>query len=472
MSNSDSTLEITNPQPLEPFGWRAECGSLLRLSGPLMISQLAQSGMGVADTLMAGRHSATSLAGVAVGASLWTPVFLALSGTLIALSPLFARTFSANERTATKSIFQHSLWILLILAPLAILLLQQSSKLFSLLGVDERAHTQASGYLDALCWALPAIGLIQILRSINEGTLQTRQYMLVSLAAFFCNIPLNYLLIYGSWGIPELGGIGCGWATTLVLWIQVVILWVLTQKNSRLASLQLFRHWRPPQVDKMLQLLALGLPIGLTLLAETSMFSMISLFIAKLGSTAVSGHQVAFSAVSVAFMLPLSLSTAVSLRCGFHLGCEHADLARHCWRLGITLALIFASLSSLVIALLPRQIAALYSPTIEIQDVAVELLLIAGLLHSLDALQVTTAAALRSYQDTRYTLWIMLLVSWGIALPLGYTLGMTNLFTPAMGPKGFWVGLICGLAVGFVLLLARLHFFTSHPQRFRDPARV
>ncbi len=429
---------------------------MLILSAPLVISLLAQSGMTLTDTLMAGRHSDISLAGVAVGSSLWMPIMLSLMGILMAVTPFVAQAFGAGRYREVKWIVQQGFWLSLVLGVLFMGILQQSGFVFDLLDISGPVRGQAQGYTEAIAWGLPATAAFQVLRSLNEGFHQTRPYMLVSLVALLCNIPLNYILIYGHFGLPELGGVGCGWATAISLWLQLFMLLGLTLMDRRRFRIKLFRHWRRPDPRRLGALLQLGLPMGVALLIETSMFSLIALFLATLGATVVAGHQVAFSFITLSFMLPLSLSTALTIRCGYQLGRGQPELARISAQVGLVIALFIACLTTLLMFLLPAQIAGLYTDSLAVQEVAVSLLFLAAIFHCADALQVVAAGALRGYKDTRIPFLVVLMAFWIIGLPLGYILGMTDLLGAALGARGFWIGLIAGLSSAALLLCWRL----------------
>ncbi|MDH5546147.1 MAG: MATE family efflux transporter [Gammaproteobacteria bacterium] len=438
-----------------------ESRALLVLATPIVISQLAQMGMSFTDTVMSGRHAESSLAGVAIGSSVWIPCFLFLTGVLMAVTPFVAQAWGAQQHKDIRVTVQQGMWLALALGIAMMLVMQSLGIIFDYMEMEPVAYEQARGYSYAVSFGLPAMALFVVLRSLNEGTHFTRPYMYVSIGAVLLNIPLNYIFVYGKLGLPEMGGVGCGWATALVLYLEFFALLFVTRRQKELNTLGWFTNWQKPELSRIMELLRLGIPIGIGLLIESSMFSLIALFLAKLGSTAVAGHQVAMSFVSLMFMVPLSLAMGLTIRCGYFVGRGEPDKARYAAFLGMGLTLCCACIFSSSMLLFPQYIASLYSNDVAVQALAVKLLFFGAIFQFSDAIQVSAAGVLRGYKDTRFTFVTMLLAYWGIGLPLGYMLGVTEIFGSALGAQGFWVGLIAGLGFASVFLAARVHMISK-----------
>jgi len=445
----------------------SEAKALLLLSVPIVISQLAQMGMNFTDTIMAGRHSETSLAGVAIGSSFWVPGFLFLVGVLMAITPMVAQAWGAHNTKDIKHTIQQGFLLAIALGLSMMFVLQLLVNVFDLMDMEAQTRTQAKGYLFAVSFGLPALAFFQTLRGLNEGVHITRSFMYVSLIALVINIPLNYIFIYGKFGLPELGGAGCGWATAIVLWLELFLMLFISLKNRILSKIGWQHHWSRLDLQKIIEILKLGIPIGVALLIESSMFALIALFLAKLGSTVVAGHQVAMSFISTLFMVPLSLSLALTIRCGFHIGQGNPQSARYIGLMGLALTLVTAALFSLLITLSSENIAALYSTNPMVKSLAVELLFLAAIFQFSDAVQVTAAGILRGYKDTRFAFYTVLIAYWVVGLPLGYSLALTSFWGKEYGAQGFWIGLIAGLGVASVslalrfLALSRKHIYTE-----------
>jgi len=446
MSKSDNT----NPKRFLP-----EAKALLLLAGPIIVSQLAQMSMSFTDTVMAGRHHENSLAGVAIGSSLWIPCFLFLMGLLMATTPMIAQAWGTGKTTDIKHSMQQAMWLAVASGIVMMIVLQLLSGVLDMVTMDDQARAQAKGYVLAISYGLPALAVLQVLRGLNDGAQLTRPFMYVSLIAMLLNIPLNYLFIYGKFGIPAMGGIGCGWATALVICLEVLLMLWLTLKNPKFIHIKWQTNWCRPEPQKLKEILKLGTPIGIALLIESSMFALIALFLASLGNTVVAGHQVAISVTSLLFMIPLSISMALTIRCGYCLGKNQPQRARYIGFMGIGFTLISAAIFSILILLASEQIAALYTTNPVVQALAIKLLLLAAIFQFSDAAQVAAAGVLRGYKDTRFAFFVVLIAYWGVGLPLGYSLALTPFWATPYGAQGFWIGLIAGLGIASVLLTRR-----------------
>jgi MATE family multidrug resistance protein len=322
--------------------------------------------------------------------------------------------------------------------------------------VEVSLRATAMGYLQAIAFGFPALALYQVLRGFSDGLGSTRPSMVISLFGLLLNIPLNYVFIYGKLGLPAMGGVGCGWATALVMWFMfgAMLLWVHWAPVYQ--SSRLFEHLERPQWVAIRGLLAVGLPIGIAIFAEASIFSVIALLIGSLGANVVAGHQIALNFSSMVFTIPYSLAMAATVRVGQALGRGAPREARFGAGVAMATALAYACCSASLMLWLRADIARLYTTDAEVLAVAGALLMYSALFQFSDAIQVTAAGALRGYQDTRATMLITLLAYWGIGLPIGYGLGLGHLFGPPSGPQGLWQGLVVGLTCAAALLGVRL----------------
>lgn len=420
--------------------------------------------MGFVDTLMAGRYSSTDLAAVALGSSIWLPAFLASQGILMATTPIVAHLVGGNQASKTHTTLHQGGWIALVLCLLSMLLLHNSTPILIFMGVEASLATLTAEYLFAVSWGFPALLLYQLMRSYIEGFGKTQPAMKIAVLGLLCNIPLNYLFIYGKLGFPELGGVGCGWATAIVMWVMFFAASTYLLKSRDFAHLNPLSGWQWPKLQELKHFMALGLPIGLALLIEVSMFSVIALLLADLGKTVIAAHQVTISFTGLIFMLPLSISLALTIRIGHRLGEGNFSGTRETAISGFIITLTLATLSSSLMALLATDIASMYSSDLQVVQLASGLLVIAALFQFSDAIQVTCAGALRGYKDTQIPLLLVFIAYWVIGLPSGYLLAKTDLLMPATGAWGFWVGLLIGLTIGAILLLFRLHLRAQRQQ--------
>ncbi|AJO77597.1 MULTISPECIES: MATE family efflux transporter [Pseudomonas] len=439
-----------------PARVRLELRSLLALALPIMIAQLATTAMGFVDAVMAGRVSPRDLAAVALGNSIWIPVFLLMTGTLLATTPKVAQRVGAGTFGEIGPLVRQALWLALVVGLSASLILVNAEPILHLMKVDPELIGPCMEYLHGIASGMPAVALYYVLRCFSDALGRTRPSMVMGLCGLALNIPINYVFIYGHLGVPAMGGVGCGWATAIVMWAMMLGMAAWTRWAPAYQSSQLFKRFDWPQWAVIKRLLGVGLPIGVAVFAESSIFAVIALLIGSLGATVVAGHQIALNISSLLFMIPYSLGMAVTVRVGQALGAGNPHQARFAAGVGLGAALAFALFSASLILLLRESIASIYTPDTAVIQVAAMLIVYAALYQFSDAIQVICAGALRGYQDTRVTMVLTLLAYWGIGLPVGYVLGLTDWFGPASGPSGLWEGLIAGLSCAALMLSIRL----------------
>jgi MATE family multidrug resistance protein len=313
----------------------------------------------------------------------------------------------------------------------------------------------------------PAMMLFLVLRGLSEGGGSSRPVMVIQVVAFLSNIPLNYLFIYGELGLPALGGAGCGWASGCVMWIQLTALAVLTRRRWR----PLLRGFGAVEPRRLWSMLRLGFPVGAAMFAETSIFALVALLIGRLGATTLAAHQIALNFSALLFMVPTSLGLALTVKVGHALGAGQPARARRYAGQGAWSAVIFASCSAFALLVFPYQIVSLYTADEAVRRLAVTILAYSAAFQLSDGLQVTAAGSLRGYHDTRMTMVITLLAYWGVGMPMGYALGLTDWLGPRQGVLGLWTGLVAGLTVAAVLLNARLVRTANRQLRARPAVR-
>lgn len=437
---------------------RKELLSLILLALPIATGQIAQTANGFVDTLMAGAVSPTDLAAVAIGSSIWVPVFLFMTGILIATTPTVAQLYGAKELSEIPPTVRQSLWLSLFIGILGMIAVRYAYLLLPLMDVDPALYPLTQGYLEGVSWGMPPVALYIVLRSFSEGMSHTKPMMLTSIMGLMINIPTNYILIFGKLGFPAMGGVGCGWSTAFVMWMMLIAMAIYVHKGKPFQLTPLFAKLEPPQVIPQLNILKVGLPIGFTIFFEVSIFSIIALLIGSLGADVVAGHQIAFNFASLTFMLPLSLAMALTIRVGQGIGSNNIHNTRFTCLVGIALTVMIAIGLSCFMTFGNHWIASIYTNDEQVRELAATLLLFAAVFQISDGLQAASSGALRGFKDTKIPMYFTLIAYWGMGLPLGYLLGMTDWFTSAMGAKGFWIGLVVGLTTAAVLLNSRLFY--------------
>ncbi|WP_417512701.1 MATE family efflux transporter [Marinobacter sp.] len=433
-----------------------EWKTLAILGGPILIAQIAQMANGVIDTVMAGHASAEDLAGVGIGSSLWMPLFLFFMGMLGALQPIISGYNGARTPEKIMPATWQGLYIAAVGAMIMILLLTNVHPVLEGLKLEANTARITQGYLNAFAWGIPALLLMTALRGLTDGLGHTRVIMAFSVLSTLINLPMNYIFIYGKLGLPAMGGIGCGWATSISNGVAALALLTYLSRSQLYKKFHLIADWAKPSSALIRHILSIGIPIGVTIFVEASVFSVIALFLAPLGPVVVAGHQIALNVVSLLFMLPLSIGMALTLRVSFLIGAGAPDTARLISRSSLILASATALVFATLLFVFSQGIAALYTSDTSVQAVTIRLLMFAAFFQVADVIQVTCISALRGYKDTFIPLLIMLFSFWGVGLPLGYVLTFTDIIARAMGAAGFWIGLTGGLASASVLLGWRL----------------
>ena len=443
---------------------RLETAALWQLAWPILIGQLATMGMGVVDVVMAGHASAQDLAGVSLGVSIWNLVIITLMGILMAVNPIVSQHVGAREFTQIPGVVRQALWKALGLGLIAMLVASLAGLLFDHMTIEPQVHDVARNYLTVISFALPAFACYRVLYGYSASMGETKPMMLIALGALLLNVVINYPLVYGKWGLPRLGGVGCAWATLLCIWFELVVIIWWIRRAPAYRKAQPLNAFEPIRWSQIRVLLRIGLPIGVTYFAESSAFSLIALLVASYGTTQVAAHQIALNFSALAFMVPMSLGIALLTRVGQALGAQDPHAARfRAWH-GVGLALSVAVVSAIGIALFNGHIARAYTSDGDVAALAGHLLIFVALFQLPDAIQVATSCAIRAYKVTRPPMLIHMIAFWGICLPLGVVLGLAPQWSPwrpveAMAAQGFWIALVVGLSIaaaGLVWLLNRL----------------
>lgn len=461
---------------------RIESVRLIGLALPILGAQLAQIGMGTADVAMTGHASARDLAAVSVGSSLWLPLVLFLVGTLMGLTPIVAQHVGARRFGAIRPSVHQALWVALVLGlACAFGIRWVAPPVFAVMAVPPEVAALSERYLVGVAIGLPAIALYESLRFYSDGLGHTRASLLFALLGLAVNIVSNYVLIHGGDGLvtlfgpalpraltqlPALGAAGCGIATAISMWSMFFGMFVYTRLAPAYTRARFGATFSWPSLPLIGELLRIGLPVGVAIFAEVSLFTIIALFLASYGEIVIAAHTVALNFSSVLFMLPLSLGMALTVRVGQALGRGKLNHARFVAFNGVLCALAAAFVIDLIILLAGPFAVSLYTGNAQVQRLAVQLLMIATLYQFSDALQVSIAGALRGYKDTRIIMAVTLISYWGIGIGLGSLLGrgVEGAFD-GFGVYGYWVGLMAGLSVAAALLGWRL-LRTSQLKRF------
>ncbi len=433
-----------------------ETRNLIKLAVPVFLAQVTQILMGVVDTMMAGQVSPYDLAALAIALGIWNPVLLALIGVLLALTGIVAQHWGAKQFESIRQDFFQALYLSVWLAIFGYVVIGFAHIPLNYIKMEPEVFELSLAYLDYVVWGLPAFLAFCVLRNMSEGMAYTKPAVYIAMIGLAVNIPANYLFIYGEFGMPKLGSAGCGVATAIVNWVMAISLFIYVYYSKRLKGRFLFKKIEPLNFAVQFQIFKLGFPIALAYFFEVTLFACIPLFIAPLGAIAVSGHQVAASVSTILFMVPLSLSMAICIRVGNLMGQQNYKKVTTCIHTSLALAVIVSAFVALITYLGREFISGLYSDSPEVLALATSILIYACFYQLPDALQVASTGVLRGLKHTKPISYITFISYWLVGFSLGYILALTDYITPAMGPQGFWLGIIVGLSCAAVLLVLTL----------------
>ena len=293
---------------------------LIHLGWPMLVAQLAMMANAVIDTAMAGRLTVIDLAAVGIAASIMATILMSLISVLLAVPPIIAHLHGAGQRAEIGREIHQGIWISLALALVAILLLRFPGPFIAISHLQPAVETKVRAYLAASAWGVPAAFALRLFFGLSTGIKRPRPVMFFNLLSLAIKVPLNTLFMFGLFGFPEMGSTGCAVATALDAWLMAAFAWGWCLNNPRYAEFELRRRITAPDFTAIREFLKLGIPIGLTFIADVTAFTFMALFIARLGPVVSGAHQIAANLAALAFMIPLSLGNATSVLVGKALG--------------------------------------------------------------------------------------------------------------------------------------------------------
>ncbi len=422
---------------------------------PILITQVAMYLITFFDILMTGRYDTYHLAGVTIGSSFWVPVYTGLAGILMALTPIIAQLIGSRLKEDVRPSVQQGLYVSIVLSAIVFLLILFAvAPILEAMPLDDQVRTVASGYLKGMSFGLLPLFAYSVLRSFFDGLGVTRISMFIILLSAPINILLNYVLIYGKWGFPELGGVGAGYASAITYWLVFFIACAVAWKWQPFVDYKLFAEWGKVSFTKWKEILLIGLPIGLSIFVEISIFSAVTLLMANYSTEIISAHQIALNFTSLLYMIPLSISMGATILVGQSVGAGQLKDAKHYSYLGIVFAILFSFAAIGILLAFREEIASLYTTDSKIIKLSVQFFVYAALFQLSDAIQAPVQGALRGYKDVNITFVMAIVSYWVIGLPVGYLMAT---FTD-LGPYGYWIGLIVGLTIGAITLSGRLRY--------------
>lgn len=446
--------------------WLDEARQLARLAGPIVVTQLAQMCVGTTDVMMLGAYSKDALAASALGLSLFYGVWFLGMGPALAVSPMIAHKLGlgAGGRTQVQASVRMALWAVLALTPGLSACLFFTRDILLTLGEPADMAEAAGAFTRVLSAGLPFLLLFNVLRGFATALSRPMLPLVVMGLTIAFNAAADYGLIFGHFGLPQLGLIGSGIATASSFAFSFAAMLAIVLITPSLRCFHVFRHFHRLVWPELAEVLRLGIPMGVTMIFEVMFFNAGTLIMGHFGAAAVAAHQVALNAASLTFMVPLGIATAATVRVGLAAGARDAARARRAGVAAIGMGASFMSLSAVTLALFPRQIAGLYvggavADNADVIADAVVFLRFAAAFQLFDSFQVTASHALRGLKDASVPMWLAGGTYWLIGLPTALALA----FWAGLGGKGVWAAFVLSLIVAAVAMTLR---FARKSRRF------
>jgi MATE family multidrug resistance protein len=427
---------------------RSPIRDVIHLALPMLIAQVAVMLNGTVDTVMAGQISPLDLATVGIGASIYAAIFVSAMGVLLALTPIIAHHYGAGREREIGEEVRQGAWLSLLLATITVIVMLNPGPLLAISELTPEMEVRVRAYLTALAWATPAYCAFRLLYGFSAGIAKPRPIMVFNLFGLALKIVFNWIFMFGHLGSPALGALGCGVSSVLSAWLVTLLAWWWCAREPEYHRFGIFAAWSWPQRARLLTMLNLGLPMGATFVFDVTAFTFMALFVARLGPTASSAHQIAANLSALMFMIPMSTGNALSSLCGQALGRRDFAAARHIGIAGLKLGLGIAAVISACLWLGRAQLAALYTVDADVRLLAASVIALVAIYHLTDALQALAVNLLRGYKKAAVPMVIYAIALWGVGLPGGVMLGLHGvgaLGIAPLGVPGFWVSAIVGL---------------------------
>lgn len=436
--------------------WRAELAATFALAWPLVIAQLAHIALSTTDVIMMGWLGPRHLAAGTLSTALYHPFLMLGMGVVSAVATLVAQALGARDFRSVRRSTRQGFWVALLFSAAIVPLLLQTETILSLLGQEAETALLAGGYMLWASWALLPSLLFIVLRSFLSAHGLTRIILTVTLLGIVVNAAGNYALMFGNWGFPRMELAGAGLSTTLTSTIGffMVLAYALTHRRMRRYHV-LARFWRPDW-PRFRRIIVLGVPIGLMFMAETGMFAAAAMLMGWLGTAELAAHAVALQCAALAFMVPLGLSLATTVRVGLASGRQDREAVGRAGWTSLALGLVFMGTTALLFLTAPGLLVGVFLDPGDPRNMtaftlAVSYLAVAALFQLVDGAQVVSAAALRGLGDTALPMVLAVTGYWAVGLPIAWLSG----FRLDMGGVGVWYGLASGLAFVAIVLTTR-----------------
>lgn len=442
--------------PLQPSGFLSQARAILVLGLPLIGSHVAQFALHVTDTVMLGWYSVTDLAAGALGVTVFFALFTLGAGYANAVMPLAAAANARDETTEVRRVTRMGLWLSMAFSALVLPLFIWSGPMLDAMGQDAEVAPLAGAYLAIVGLGLGPALMVMVLKSFLAALGRTQAVLWITLIAVGVNVFANWVLIFGNLGAPEMGARGAALASVIVQLVTLAIMLAYAALLPALREYQLLiRFWRPDW-SALRAVNALGLPIGLAMLAETGLFAASAVMMGWLGPNPLAAHAIALEITAMFFMVHMGLSNAATVLVGRAYGRGDLPGLRLAARVSVILSMVFAIATMCIYFLFGGVMVGLFLAPGDperavIVPLGVTLLMVAALFQLADGGQAMAMGLLRGIQDTKVPMVVAAVSYWLVGIPISYGLA----FTAGLEGVGLWLGMVAGLSVAALALMWR-----------------
>ncbi|MTB64595.1 MATE family efflux transporter [Streptococcus sp. zg-86] len=441
--------------------WREKIRLFIQIFVPILIYQFANFSASFIDTMMTGQYSTVDLAGVSMATSLWNPFFALSTGIVSALVPIIGQHLGSGAKESIRKELHQFIYLALGLALILLLLVFGGAvPILGMLHLEKAVFQVAERYLFYISIGIFPLLLFSVFRSFFDSLGLTRLSMYLMLLIVPFNSFFNYLLIYGRWGLPRLGGAGTGLGTALSYWAVLLIVLMVMYRHPKIKEYQIWKisalDWSFIKED-----LRIGLPIGLQIFAEVAIFAVVGLYMSKFSSQVIASHQAAMNFATLLYAFPLSISSALPIVISYEIGAKRYQDVRAYSRLGRLSAFGFASLTLSFLYFFRPMVATLYGHDPAFIGLTSQFLTYALFFQLADAFTAPIQGILRGYKDTTIPFIIGLVSYWSMTFPIAFLLDSRT----SLGPFAYWIGLVVGIFICGICLNLRLRSIAKRAEK-------
>jgi multidrug resistance protein, MATE family len=447
----------TRPSP----STQTEIKELLHLTIPLASAQVAQAATGFVDTVMMGWLGQQTLAAGGLATTTYTTLLVAATGVVFSVSPLIAEAFGAGNRSKIQKVTQQGFWLSLFLSIPAMVILGNIDSLMLRFGQAQNIVSLAKIYLDIMVWGFFPALTFAMLKSAVSSLSQPRIITIIVVIGTLFNAAGNYVLGFGKLGFPIMGLTGIALASVLSQWLMLIFLIIYILKHEELRTYQVFKNLFGIEPKILIEMIRLGLPIGISFAFEVGLFSVTTYLMGLLGTEILAAHLIVFQTIAVVFMVPLGMSLATTIRVGQWNGQNNLTGVRKTAYTSMWMGAIFMTAMAVLLLFFSRQVIGLYLDTrnpenANVVSLATSMFAVAALSQVLDGVQTTAAGALRGLKDTRIPMLLSFIAFWVFGLASGYLLG----FRFGLDGIGLWLGQAIGVGASAGVFIWRFRALT------------